>query len=66
MQDKQARISISERNEHYFDADEEYTVEVSGTLSLKLDAGKLEKEDLGEEDLTDEPRIPLSSPHHDR
>jgi hypothetical protein len=51
--DEQARISISERNEHYFDADEEYTVKVSGTLSIKIDARELEREDLQDEDLTE-------------
>jgi hypothetical protein len=51
--DEQTRISISERNEHYFDAEEEYVVEAKGTLSIKLDAEQLEQEDLADEDLTD-------------
>jgi hypothetical protein len=32
------KISISERNDHYFDADETFPIEVSGTLSIELDA----------------------------
>lgn len=34
---KQAQISISERNEHYFDADETYAIEVTGIFSVELE-----------------------------
>ncbi len=50
---KADRISIGERNDHYYDADEDYTLRVEGTLSLKLDGDKLEQEDLTDEDLED-------------
>jgi hypothetical protein len=41
-EEKQAQIGISERNEHYFDADETYPIEVTGTLSVELEAKVLE------------------------
>jgi rRNA-processing protein FCF1 len=40
--EKVKHISISERNEHYFDADETYPIEVTGTLSIELEAKILE------------------------
>jgi hypothetical protein len=46
-------ISIDERNEHYFDAEEDYTVDVRGTLLITLDSSPLEEEDLRDEDLSD-------------
>ncbi len=41
-EEKAERISISERNEHYYDADETYPIEVVGTLSVELDTEILE------------------------
>jgi hypothetical protein len=43
-EDKMARISLGERNEHYYDADEEYDIEVTGTLQIKLNAKELHAE----------------------
>ena len=40
--EKVKQISTSERNEHYFDADETYPIEVTGTLSIELEAKILE------------------------
>lgn len=37
-------MSIDERNKHYFDVDEDYSLEVSGTLTLKIDGEMLEDE----------------------
>ncbi len=48
---KQAQISISERNEHYFDADETYPIEVTGTLSVELEAKILENPKATDEDV---------------
>jgi hypothetical protein len=43
-EDKMERMSIDERNRHYYDVDEEYTLTVKGVLSLKIDGGMLEDE----------------------
>jgi PIN domain-containing protein len=48
---KQAQISISERNEHYFDADETYPIEVTGTLSVELETKVLENLKATDEDV---------------
>ena len=44
--DESARISISELNDHYYDAEQTFTVKVTGTLSLTLDPAKLKDEDV--------------------
>lgn len=49
--DKTEGISISERNDHYYDADEDYRVRVKGVLTLKLDGDKLSEEDLDDDAL---------------
>ncbi len=41
-EDKMEGMSIGERNRHYYDVDEEYTLRVKGILSLKIDSEKLE------------------------
>jgi hypothetical protein len=46
-------ISISEWNDHYFDADQNYDITVEGTLTLLLDEEKLAKDDLTNQDLLD-------------
>ncbi|HEX4168208.1 MAG TPA: PIN domain-containing protein [Bryobacteraceae bacterium] len=43
-EDKMERMSIDERNRHYYDVDEEYTLAVNGVLSLTIDSGMLEDE----------------------
>ena len=48
---KQAQISISERNEHYFDADETYPIDVTGTLSVELETKVLENLKATDEDV---------------
>ena len=50
-EDKQEKISIDERNDHYYDADEEYTLRVRGLLTSKLDINLLSDGDMGEEEL---------------
>jgi hypothetical protein len=50
-EDKQEKISIDERNDHYYDADEEYTLGVTGLLTLKLDINLLADGDMGEDEL---------------
>lgn len=50
-EDKVERISINERSDHYYDADEDYQFRVTGLLTLKLDGEKLERKNLDEEDL---------------
>lgn len=50
-EDKQEQISIDERNDHYYDADEEYTLGVTGLLTLKFNIDVLSDDELGEEEL---------------
>jgi hypothetical protein len=40
-EDEQAKISISELNDHYYDAEGDYDIKVTGTLQAKLDEKKL-------------------------
>ena len=51
--EESARISISDLNDHYYDAEETFTVQVTGTLSLTLNEDDLEDEDMEEDALTD-------------
>ena len=44
-------ISIGERNEHYFDADEDYVIKAEGILSLQLDTKRLENEDIEDSEM---------------
>ena len=44
-------ISISERNSHYFDADQTYTISIEGVITLMLDPTDLENEDISDKDL---------------
>lgn len=60
-EEKMKRISIGERNDHYFDADETYEVNVEGTLSLTLDAATLK----GDETSDDEIGEAIKSAEHD-
>ncbi|MBA3915127.1 MAG: hypothetical protein H0X25_15020, partial [Acidobacteriales bacterium] len=49
--EKQERISIGERNDHFYDADEVYAVDVKGVLSIALEADKLEGDDVSDDDI---------------
>ncbi len=51
-EDKMAKISIDERNEHYFDADEDYRIKATGTLLIKLDTEKLRDEEITKEEMS--------------
>lgn len=51
--EKAEGISIDERNDHYYDADEEYTLEVSGRVLVSMAKDDLERE------LTDEQILEL-------
>src|SRR5271163_391520 len=51
--EESARISISDLNDHYYDAEETFTVQVTGTLSLTLNEDDLEDQDMEEDALTD-------------
>jgi len=52
LSDKQiANISMSELNDHYFDATEQHNLHVEGTLSISLDADKLAEANLTDEDI---------------
>jgi PIN domain len=54
MSDEKAKhISTGECNEHYFDAEEYYTIAVTGALTIALDKEKLERGDLTDDDITD-------------
>ena len=48
---KRKRISIGERNEHYYDADEVYPIRVYATLQIKLDTEELRNEKLKRDEL---------------
>jgi len=50
-EERLANMSMRERNEHYFDVDEEFTIAIEGVLSLTLDAEALQDGDLDDEDL---------------
>jgi hypothetical protein len=43
-EDKMDRLSIDERNRHYYDVDEDYSLRVTGVLTLKIDSDLLEDE----------------------
>jgi hypothetical protein len=43
-EDKMDRMSIDERNRHYYDVDEDYSLRVTGVLTLKIDSALLEDE----------------------
>jgi hypothetical protein len=45
-EEKKEQISIDERNEHYYDADESYMIRVFATLQIKLDTEKIRNEKL--------------------
>ena len=52
LPDERAKqISITDRNEHYFDADEDYVVRTNGTLTLKLNLEQLETVDITDYDI---------------
>lgn len=50
-EDEQAKISISERNDHYFDADQDFPIKATGTLQIKIDTNKLRNEEITDEEL---------------
>ena len=43
-EDKMDRMSIDERNRHYYDVEEDYVLRVTGVLTLKIDGDLLEDE----------------------
>ena len=43
-EDKMERMSIDERNRHYYDVDEEYTLSVEGVLRVTIDSEALQEE----------------------
>jgi len=49
--EKSAHMSISELNDHYYDAEENFTVKVTGTLSLTLNPEELRDENVGDNSL---------------
>ena len=54
MSDKESEgISVSELNEHFFEANKEFTLYVSGNLSIETSINVLEQEDPSEQDLTE-------------
>ena len=54
MNDKESEgIFISELNEHFFEADKEFTLNISGNLSLETSTNALEQEDPSEQNLTE-------------
>jgi ElaB/YqjD/DUF883 family membrane-anchored ribosome-binding protein len=52
-EEKQAQISIGERNDHYYDADEDYPIKATGTLQIKLDAEKLRNEEITDDEIVE-------------
>jgi hypothetical protein len=46
-------ISIDERNDHYFDANQNYNISIEGLIAFTIDPTELEMEDLSDEDLED-------------
>lgn len=44
-------IFISERNRHYYDADQEYTISIQGYLTVMIDPTDLEKDNMSNEEL---------------
>jgi hypothetical protein len=44
-------VSISEWNDHYFDAEQNFTVSAGGYLNLMIDTALLEKDDLTDDEL---------------
>jgi hypothetical protein len=59
--EKMNAMSIGERNDHYFDVDETYVVNVEGILSLSLDADTLKEDDIDD----DEIRSTIEAATHD-
>jgi hypothetical protein len=52
-EERTKNMSISERNEHYFDVDEEYPIAVEGVLSIAIDGKPLENEDIDDDEIVD-------------
>jgi hypothetical protein len=50
---KTASISISELNDHYFDAEEEYPVRVEGTILVESHLDEEEVSELSEDEVDD-------------
>jgi len=46
-------INIGERNEHYFDADQDYTINIEGYITVMIDPSELESDELSDQDLRD-------------
>jgi len=46
-------ISIGERNRHYFDAEQDYSITVEGTISISIGTEELGNDRLSDEDLED-------------
>jgi hypothetical protein len=52
-EERTERISTDECNEHYFDAEEDYTIEVTGALTITLNREQLERDDLTDDEIAD-------------
>jgi hypothetical protein len=52
-EEKMNQISIEDRNNHYFDADENYDIKAAGTLQIKLNEENLRNDAIGNDDLRD-------------
>lgn len=50
-EERLAHISLGDRNEHYFDADEDYPIRATGTLQIKLDQEKLSNDEITDEEI---------------
>jgi hypothetical protein len=50
-EERLAHISLGDRNEHYFDADEEYPIRATGTLQITLDQEKLRNDEITDEEI---------------
>jgi len=50
-EEKMKSISIEERNDHYFDADQDYTISIAGYITIMIDSSDLESDELLDDDL---------------
>jgi hypothetical protein len=49
--DEMDRISISDLNRHYYDAEQNYTINIAGYITIMIDPAELEEEDISDETL---------------
>jgi hypothetical protein len=63
-EDKIKQISISELNDHYYDAEEYYVLNISASTALNLSSAEIESEGIGDKrlsELAEEAEITLDS-----